>query len=806
MDAKQAHKRFGISAAVGASVVVVVVVVVVGFLARKNTENFENTVITQTQKHLLTITKKQVEHLEAHLTDIQSKLEILASNPGVKKKIRENIRQTEEDRTKEYCLIEDVFKHLGRITNAFYRINSKGIVLGRIPFKQGREGSDYSEKPGIKFVLKNHKPNISKIFITRSGTKAFSICVPVFEKEEFIGVLRALICLDTINDVISNIKVGQKGYAWIIDDSGITIAHPEPKHVGRSLIAIKKETFPCCDWSELEKIVGKMTNGEEGVGSYYSAWWQDEELESVKKLTAFAPLRIGNELWSIAVSMDYDEVSGPAKVHSRNVVMGAAFLMLVFFAVGGCFYKIQKEKARLVTEVRSAEKLWSLNKRLEKETSALRHTENQLQKKMFEVEQGRHAAINMMADSERARKEAEQLNEQLTEATARAEAANIAKSQFLANMSHEIRTPMNVITGFAGLLSSEEDPDEQKYYVDLIQKAGKSLLRIIDEILDVSRIESGKLEIKIEDCSLDKLVSGIEAMMQPLAREEGLEFGVFRLGNLPDTIQTDSGRLRQCLMNLIGNAIKFTRRGYIHLKVSADHMQGTPFLRFDVEDTGIGIPQDKHVAVFETFSQADGSHTRQYGGTGLGLTITKQLAQLLGGDLSFTSEEGKGSVFSLVIPAGVDAELSVLSGEGVQTKEAATKSVITDNLQFSGKVLVAEDSKSNQILVEKILQLYGLEVVTVDNGKEAVEKTLQGSFDLILMDIQMPGLNGLEATKKLREEGITTPIVALTAYAMPKDRANCMAAGCDDYISKPIDQDELRRVLSKYVAAETVSA
>ncbi len=387
-----------------------------------------------------------------------------------------------------------------------------------------------------------------------------------------------------------------------------------------------------------------------------------------------------------------------------------------------------------------------------------------------------------------------------------AETANEAKSQFLANMSHEIRTPMNIITGFADLLSSEEDPDERQYYVDLIQKAGKSLLRIIDEILDVSRIEAGKLEIEIKDCSLDKLLDGIEVMMRPLAREEGLEFDVFRSGKLPDTIQTDSGRLRQCLINLIGNAIKFTRQGHVHLKVSAEDMQNKPFLRFDVEDTGIGIPQDKHVAVFETFSQADGSHTRQYGGTGLGLTITKQLAKLLGGDLSFTSAEGKGSVFSLLIPAAVDAESSALSGEGVQTKDAAAESVITDNLQFSGKILLAEDSKSNQILVEKILQLYGLEVVTVDNGKEAVEKTLQGSFDLILMDIQMPGLNGLEATKKLREAGITTPIVALTAYAMPKDRANCIAAGCDDYISKPIDQDELRRVLSKYVAAETVSA
>ncbi|RKY09994.1 MAG: hybrid sensor histidine kinase/response regulator, partial [Planctomycetota bacterium] len=219
--------------------------------------------------------------------------------------------------------------------------------------------------------------------------------------------------------------------------------------------------------------------------------------------------------------------------------------------------------------------------------------------------------------------ERKQTERQLEQAKKQAEAANIAKSQFLANMSHEIRTPMSIITGFAGLLSSEEEPGERQYYADLIQRAGKSLLRIIDEILDVSKIEAGKLEIEIKNCSLDKLLDGIEVMMRPLAREAGLQFDVFRCGRLPGMIQTDSGRLRQCLVNLIGNAIKFTRQGYVHLTVSVDHMQPTPCLRFDVEDTGIGIPQDKQDTVFETFSQADGSHTRQYGGTGLGLTITK---------------------------------------------------------------------------------------------------------------------------------------------------------------------------------------
>jgi CheY-like chemotaxis protein len=295
-------------------------------------------------------------------------------------------------------------------------------------------------------------------------------------------------------------------------------------------------------------------------------------------------------------------------------------------------------------------------------------------------------------------------------------------------------------------------------------------------------------------------------MMRPAARDEGLQFVVFRSGNLPAAMLTDSGRIRQCLFNLIGNAIKFTSKGHVHLKVSVEERAIGFFVRFDVEDTGVGIAADKHKSIFKPFEQVDGSGTRKHGGTGLGLAITRQLAQLLGGDLSMTSEVGKGSVFSLVIPAGVVVEPPSLSVKDEEVRGIGSGLGAADDLRFSGKILVAEDSKGNQILIEEILRRHGLEVVVVGNGEEAVGKTLGGYFDLILMDIRMPGLNGLEATKKLREEGITTPVVALTAYAMAGDREKCLEAGCDDYLTKPINQDEFKNILSKYVSAESVSA
>ena len=405
-----------------------------------------------------------------------------------------------------------------------------------------------------------------------------------------------------------------------------------------------------------------------------------------------------------------------------------------------------------------------------------------------------------------AKDETEQINDELIKATtlanqmaAEAETANMSKSCFLANMSHEIRTPMNAIMGFSDILAEESPTEMQKHYIDIIRSSSKHLLLVINDILDFSKIEAGKLNIEPRGCSMEQILFAIESMMHSLAKEKGLEFDIRENTSLPANIYTDPDRLQQCLVNLANNAIKFTREGHVYLNIALEDRSGEPYIRFDVEDTGIGIPDDMQDKIFNSFTQADESHTRKYGGTGLGLAITSQLAELLGGKLTLTSQEGKGSLFSLVIPAGLDVTKQPPLNRNVFTEQGDINSRDLQQHRFSGHVLVAEDVEGNQMLIKSLLNKMGLEVTIAVDGNKVLQKALTQQFDLILMDIQMPHMNGYETTRALRKEGITTPIVAQTAYAMKGDDKKCLEAGCDDYLPKPIDRSQLVEMLAKYL-------
>ena len=386
----------------------------------------------------------------------------------------------------------------------------------------------------------------------------------------------------------------------------------------------------------------------------------------------------------------------------------------------------------------------------------------------------------------------------------RAEAANRAKSEFLANMSHEIRTPMTAILGHTEMLSTEElSPSEQAESLRTIQRSGEALLGIINDILDLSRIEADRLPLYKTDCALQQILDEVMAVAKITAAKKGLRLQVTYRLPMPVTIHTDPARLRQILVNLVGNAVKFTERGDVGLSVCCSRSrEGTAQIQFVVSDTGMGIPADKLQEIFQPFQQVDGSHTRRFGGVGLGLSICQRLAQALAGRIEVVSELGRGSTFTLTVEGGPWRESPGRMASDSPTVGASTNSVPTPVLQ--GRVLLVEDDPSVQVVIRHLLRKLNLEVEVAADGQLACQLAAQSRSDgrpyaLILMDVQLPQLDGLAATRWLRTQGWSGPIVALTAYAMVGDRERCLAAGCDDYLSKPISPSLLREVVQQHL-------
>ena len=380
-----------------------------------------------------------------------------------------------------------------------------------------------------------------------------------------------------------------------------------------------------------------------------------------------------------------------------------------------------------------------------------------------------------------------------------AEAANIAKSSFLANMSHEIRTPLTAIIGFSEtLLDTSQTMSERVESINTVIRSGKHLLQIINDILDLSKVEADKLDTEKLKVSPFELLDDVHSLISLMAESKGLFFDIEYDFPMPEIIITDPVRLKQIIINLCNNAIKFTEKGGINIKVSYSNENNA--LSINVVDTGIGLSQEQMDKIFNPFTQADISTTRQYGGTGLGLHLSKELAKKLGGDITVESTLGVGSCFSLTITTGNinDKFVSFMPDINIEKNLSIIDS---DNKKVIGKVLLAEDNADNQRLVSMYLKKLGADVVVANNGKEAIEFTAIDSFDLILMDMQMPIMNGLDATHRLRDMGYTKPIVALTANAMKEDVDACYAVGCDDFIHKPISQQKFSSCIVKFLNA-----